>query len=287
MVPRQSWVIAVVASCVIHTGFVAAAMVMGAPAGRVPAADVLRVELVDRSADPPPAPPPPPRADTIPVPKPPARRTPQAPLTLPKPIETPLPKIEEAPVPDIPPPAAREPEPTPPPPEPKRVERAPEPPRVSASTRGSAGDAATAVTMSAPVPGGDVAPGGVAGPASGTTTLATERSGAGGGSASGVVSTARATGDVTSTAYPRGGYQVRPSYPASARRLGIQGTSLLRVFVAADGKVGDVVVQESAGHPDLDQAATAAVRRWRFEPARRGAEAVAIWVLLPVEFHLK
>jgi protein TonB len=92
---------------------------------------------------------------------------------------------------------------------------------------------------------------------------------------------------VTATAYPRGGYQVRPSYPASARRLGIQGTSLLRVFVAADGRVGDIVVQESAGHPDLDQAATAAVRRWRFEPARRGAEAVAIWVLLPVEFHLK
>jgi protein TonB len=92
---------------------------------------------------------------------------------------------------------------------------------------------------------------------------------------------------VTTTAYPRGGYQVRPSYPASARRLGIQGTSLLRVFVAADGKVGDVVVQESAGHPDLDHAATDAVRRWRFEPARRGTDAVAMWVLLPVEFHLK
>jgi periplasmic protein TonB len=51
--------------------------------------------------------------------------------------------------------------------------------------------------------------------------------------------------------------------------------------------VADVVVQESAGHPDLDDAAAAAVRRWRFEPARRGAEAVAMWVLLPVEFHLK
>jgi protein TonB len=98
---------------------------------------------------------------------------------------------------------------------------------------------------------------------------------------------ARGTGDVTTTAHPRGGYQVRPSYPASARRLGIQGTSLLRVFVAADGKVGDVIVQESAGHADLDHAAVDAVRRWRFEPARRGTDAVAMWVLLPVEFHLK
>jgi protein TonB len=61
----------------------------------------------------------------------------------------------------------------------------------------------------------------------------------------------------------------------------------LRVHVASDGRVADVVVQESAGHPDLDQAAVDAVRRWRFEPARRGTEAVAMWVLLPVEFRLK
>ena len=81
--------------------------------------------------------------------------------------------------------------------------------------------------------------------------------------------------------------RVRPSYPASAWRLGIQGTSLLRVFVGPDGKVTDIVVQESAGHPDLDEAAAAAVRRWRFEPARRGTDPVAMWVLLPVEFHLK
>jgi protein TonB len=91
---------------------------------------------------------------------------------------------------------------------------------------------------------------------------------------------------VTQMAAPRGGYQVRPAYPSNARRLGIQGTTLLSVFVAADGRVGDVVVKQSAGHPDLDQAAADAVKRWRFEPARRGDEPVAIWVLLPVEFRL-
>ncbi len=92
---------------------------------------------------------------------------------------------------------------------------------------------------------------------------------------------------VTRTARPQGGYQVRPPYPSAPRRLGIQGTTMLRVHVLADGRIGDVLVEHSAGHPDLDQAAMEAVRRWRFEPARRGADAVAMWVLLPVEFRLR
>ena len=91
---------------------------------------------------------------------------------------------------------------------------------------------------------------------------------------------------VTRIARPQGGYQVRPAYPSAPRRLGIQGTTMLRVHILADGRIGDVRVEHSAGHPDLDQAAMDAVRRWRFEPARRGADAVAMWVLLPVEFRL-
>ncbi|HXJ80691.1 MAG TPA: energy transducer TonB [Candidatus Methylomirabilis sp.] len=80
---------------------------------------------------------------------------------------------------------------------------------------------------------------------------------------------------------------MHPSYPASARQLGIQGTARLRVQVLADGHVGEIIVESSAGHADLDRAATEAVRQWRFEPARRGTEPVATWVLLPVQFQLK
>jgi periplasmic protein TonB len=110
------------------------------------------------------------------------------------------------------------------------------------------------------------------------------RHGAPGGAASGSLVAAV---PVRQTAAPRGGYQVQPTYPSGARRAGIQGTTVLGVFVGADGRVADVVIKQSAGHPDLDRAATEAVRRWRFEPARRGAEAVAMWVELPVEFHLR
>lgn len=92
---------------------------------------------------------------------------------------------------------------------------------------------------------------------------------------------------VTQQARPRGGYQIRPIYPAAARLAGAQGTTILRVRVQLDGHLDEVAVHQSAGHLALDEAATAAVARWRFEPARNGAEPVAVWVLIPVEFRLK
>jgi len=94
-------------------------------------------------------------------------------------------------------------------------------------------------------------------------------------------------GRIVRPARPRGGYQVRPAYPNSARHAGVQGTTLLRVRVEADGTVGEITVQQSAGHPDLDQAAADAVRRWKFEPAVSGNGDATTWVLIPVEFRLK
>jgi periplasmic protein TonB len=98
---------------------------------------------------------------------------------------------------------------------------------------------------------------------------------------------ANATGEgVTSLARPLGGYQTTPRYPEAARREGIEGVVTLRFEVLANGKVGTVQVQQSAGREDLDRAAMEAVRTWLFEPARRGKEAVAVWVTLPVRFEL-
>jgi protein TonB len=84
-----------------------------------------------------------------------------------------------------------------------------------------------------------------------------------------------------------GGYQVKPHYPDSARRQGIQGVTLLEFEVLADGRVGDIQIARSAGHPDLDRAAVEAVKKWRFEPARRGSRPTAVWVTLPVRFELR
>lgn len=79
----------------------------------------------------------------------------------------------------------------------------------------------------------------------------------------------------------------RPAYPPISRHEREQGTVKLNVYVEASGLAGKVELASSSGHDRLDKAAMATVRRWRFTPARRGAEAVADWVIVPIVFSLK
>jgi len=118
------------------------------------------------------------------------------------------------------------------------------------------------------------------------STAAVSTPGGSGAVARSVPSSGTSTEGITQWARPRGGYQIHPSYPDTARQARIEGTTRLLVHVLADGRVEEVRVGASAGHPDLDRAAADAVRQWRFEPARKGTEPVASWVILPVEFHL-
>lgn len=98
----------------------------------------------------------------------------------------------------------------------------------------------------------------------------------GGGNGDGLAALAR----------PLGGYQVKPRYPEAARKAGAQGVTLLRVRVLENGRVGEVLIEKSAGFQELDFSAAEAVKKWLFEPARRGKEPVQVWVLLPVKFEL-
>ena len=77
-----------------------------------------------------------------------------------------------------------------------------------------------------------------------------------------------------------------PDYPALSRRLHEEGRVVLRVLVSAEGLPQQLELRTSSGHLRLDQAALDAVRRWRFAPARRGAESLAAWVLVPLTFSL-
>jgi protein TonB len=78
-----------------------------------------------------------------------------------------------------------------------------------------------------------------------------------------------------------------PVYPATSRRLGENGHVILRVYVESNGRPSQVEIKASSGAPRLDQAAQDAVSRWKFVPARRGAEPVGAWVLVPIVFNLR
>jgi protein TonB len=77
-----------------------------------------------------------------------------------------------------------------------------------------------------------------------------------------------------------------PAYPAISRRAGEQGRVLLRVRVDAEGRAEHLEVEQTSGFPRLDEAAIAAVKRWRFAPARQGERAIAGVALVPVRFSL-
>lgn len=125
---------------------------------------------------------------------------------------------------------------------------------------------------------------GVSGGGGGTGNSGLGRGGKGDGAGGGGSGSGEA---LAGLARPLGGYQVKPRYPEAARRAGAQGVTTLRVRVLETGRVGEVLIASSAGFRDLDLAAVDAVKKWRFEPARRGREAVPVWVMLPVKFELR
>ena len=80
--------------------------------------------------------------------------------------------------------------------------------------------------------------------------------------------------------------EVRPVYTDEARRRAIEGDVVLEIVVRRDGSVGDVRVLRSLGS-GLEQRAIAAVRQWKFSPARRRGSAVDVVVEVAVGFTLR
>ncbi len=78
-----------------------------------------------------------------------------------------------------------------------------------------------------------------------------------------------------------------PRYPGMSRRRGEEGQVVLRVVVGPDGRVVSLSVAQSSGFRRLDLAALDAVRRWRFDPARRGRIAIGGAVRIPIRFVLQ
>ena len=77
-----------------------------------------------------------------------------------------------------------------------------------------------------------------------------------------------------------------PPYPPRARKLGLQGTVMLRVVVSPAGHPEQINILTSSGVSLLDETAINTVRQWTFAPARQGDHAVAGVVNVPIRFVL-
>jgi len=125
------------------------------------------------------------------------------------------------------------------------------------------------------------------------TGIAEPGAGVPGSSSGSAGSTSTGSGDGTVTTreiIPPGILSQRePNYPEKARQAGVEGTVVLNIEILENGHAGQVSIYQSSGSELLDDAAAAAVQRWRFVPAKvRGTnQSIACQTTLPVVFRLK
>jgi protein TonB len=119
-----------------------------------------------------------------------------------------------------------------------------------------------------------------------STPAGTAGTGAAGGGGGGIGPGGGSGAGLGSGAAPAYGVNPEPPYPMAARRMGLQGTVVLRVVVGADGAPVSVTVLQSSGHAILDTSAADTVRAtWRFVPARRNGVPIEDTVQVPIRFH--
>lgn len=84
---------------------------------------------------------------------------------------------------------------------------------------------------------------------------------------------------------PRATFSPDPEYSEEARKAKYQGTVVLWVVVGPDGRPHDIRVQRTLGM-GLDEKAIEAVRQWKFEPAKKDGNPVAVQINVEVNFRL-
>jgi protein TonB len=77
---------------------------------------------------------------------------------------------------------------------------------------------------------------------------------------------------------------VQPVYPSIAQSAGIEGRVVIQAIVGPSGEVTDVRVVKSVGF--LDDAALAAVRRWKYTPTLLNGTPVSVLLTVSVDFKL-
>ncbi|MBC7853001.1 MAG: energy transducer TonB [Pirellulaceae bacterium] len=82
-------------------------------------------------------------------------------------------------------------------------------------------------------------------------------------------------------------YNPFPAYPPALLARRIQATVILRLRIAADGRLAEATVHRTSGYEAMDQAALAGVRYWKFKPAIKNGKQVETVVRKPFTFVIR
>lgn len=85
---------------------------------------------------------------------------------------------------------------------------------------------------------------------------------------------------------PRPTRRRAPDYPVRARAKGVTGYVVLNLLIDESGDVVNIKVLESKPSGEFEEAAKAAVKSWKFQPASYQGEPVRVWAKQIVRFDL-
>ena len=76
-----------------------------------------------------------------------------------------------------------------------------------------------------------------------------------------------------------------PDYPLNLKREGTSGLVAVSVVIDETGVVTTAIVAKSS-NPAFDDAAVAAVKKWKFKPAQKDGVPVKMKVTIPIRFSI-
>jgi protein TonB len=80
---------------------------------------------------------------------------------------------------------------------------------------------------------------------------------------------------------------VKPQYPPVARRTKASGEVELQALIGTDGTVEEIkIIRSTRQGVGFEDAASDAVREWRYRPATKNGVKVRMWVTIRVPFRI-
>ena len=76
---------------------------------------------------------------------------------------------------------------------------------------------------------------------------------------------------------------VAPDYPVQLKRDGVTGVVMVKCTIDEKGNVTETTVEKSSNDA-FDEPAVAALKKWKFKPAKQDGNPVAIKVSIPIKF---